>query len=315
VQNAPNPTRPIRKAVIPAAGLGTRFLPATKAQPKEMLPLVDRPVIQYVVEEAVRAGLTDILIVTGRGKRAIEDHFDRGFELEYHLERSGKEAELAQVRAIAEMATIHYVRQGEPLGLGHAVLCAQPHVGDEPFAVLLGDDVMAADSDVLTNMVKVHQSTGAAVVALSEVADEMVSSYGCAALAADDHVGGPRPFGDALVRLSGLVEKPPMGSQPSNLAIMGRYVFPAALFDHLQQVSPGVGGEIQLTDGMARLLGTHDVYGWVFSGGRYDVGNKLDYLRATVELALERDDVGPAFRDFLAQLNPNRVAMTSHGPK
>ena len=293
---------PVRKAVIPAAGLGTRFLPATKAQPKEMLPLVDRPVIQYVVEEAVRAGLTDILIVTGRGKRAIEDHFDRGFELEYHLERTGKEAELAEVRAIAEMATIHYVRQGEPLGLGHAVLSARPHVGDEPFAVLLGDDVMAAESNVLANMVSAFGSTGAAVVALAEVAEELVSLYGCAAVGGAD---APRSaaLAEELVRIVGLVEKPALGTQPSNLAIMGRYVFPSALFDHLEKVTPGVGGEIQLTDGMESLLSEHDMYGWVFSEGRYDVGNKLDYLRATVELALGRADLGPAFREFLRGLD------------
>ncbi len=290
----------VRKAVIPAAGMGTRFLPATKAQPKEMLPLVDRPVIQYVVEEAVRAGLTDILIVTGRGKRAIEDHFDRSFELEHHLDRTGRAAELAEIKAIADMATIHYVRQGEPLGLGHAVLCARPHVGDEPFAVLLGDDVMATESGALQAMVDTYNSTGAAVVALTEVPESMVSSYGCADV---DGSPWPTPSGDELVKLRGLVEKPAVGSQPSNLAIIGRYVFPPAIFDHLEQVEPGVGGEIQLTDGMARLLRDKEMLGLIFGGRRYDVGNKLDYLRATVELALGRDDIGPEFVEFLQTLD------------
>jgi UTP--glucose-1-phosphate uridylyltransferase len=283
----------IRKAVIPAAGLGTRFLPATKAQPKEMLPLVDKPAIQHVVEEAVAAGLRDILIITGRGKRAIEDHFDRSFELEHYLEKSGKFELLKEIQAIAEMADIHYVRQGEPRGLGHAVSVARQHVGDEPFAVMLGDDIMADGSTVLSDMVTIHERYGRSVVALKEFPRNEISAYGCAL---------PEPVDDTLVRILDVVEKPKPEDAPSNLAVMGRYVFTPEIFDCLERIEPGAGGEMQLTDAIALLLQQQTIYGYVFEEGRYDIGDKLDYLRATVELAIDREDLGPRFRTFLADL-------------
>ncbi|MDQ6613211.1 MAG: UTP--glucose-1-phosphate uridylyltransferase GalU [Actinomycetota bacterium] len=283
----------VRKAVIPAAGLGTRFLPATKAQPKEMLALVDKPAIQYVVEEAVRSGITDILVITGRGKRSLEDHFDRSFELEYYLERAGKFDQLKEMRAIADMAEIHYVRQGEPKGLGHAVSVAREHVGDQPFVVMLGDDIMHERAGVLDSMLDAFGRHGGSVVALKEVNREEICFYGCAT---------PEPFDDRLVRIHDIVEKPSVESAPSNLAVMGRYVFTAAIFDALEQVDPGSGGEIQLTDGIKVLMGEEAVFGWTFRDGRFDVGNKLDYLRATVELALEREDLGPGFRAFLTEV-------------
>jgi UTP--glucose-1-phosphate uridylyltransferase len=282
----------VRKAVIPAAGLGTRFLPATKAQPKEMLPLVDKPAIQYVVEEAVSVGITDILVITGRGKRSLEDHFDRSFELEYYLEEGGKLEELAEMRRIAEMADIHYVRQGEPKGLGHAVLVASEHVGSLPFAVLLGDDIMHPDAGVLAGMLAVYEQYGRSVVALKEVPPEDISSYGCAAV---------RPLEENIVQVEDLVEKPSQEEAPSNLAVMGRYVFGPEIFEVLAETKPGRGGEIQLTDAIKSLAEHEPVYGWTFRNGRFDVGNKLDYLEATVELALEREDIGPAFRRFLVE--------------
>lgn len=283
----------VSKAVIPAAGLGTRFLPATKAQPKEMLPIIDRPAIQYVVEEAVRAGIDDILIITGRGKRAIEDHFDRNFELEYYLEQKGKTDDLADIRELAELADIHYVRQGEPLGLGHAVAVARKHVGDNPFVVMLGDDIMDEQSHVLESMIGVYEERRRSVVALKDFPIEEISSYGCAR---------PQPVDDAddLVQILGVVEKPRPEVAPSTLAVMGRYVFTPAIFDCLDQVEAGVGGEIQLTDAIALLLEDEEVYGFVFDEGRYDIGQKLDYLRATVELAVDREDLGAEFRAFLA---------------
>ena len=283
----------VRKAVIPAAGLGTRFLPATKAQPKEMLPLVDKPAIQYVVEEAVRAGLRDILIITGRGKRSLEDHFDRSFELEHYLEIGGKHDQLKEVRAIAEMADIHYVRQGEPRGLGHAVAVAADHVGDEPFVVLLGDDVMSGSSRVLNDMLLVHERYGRSVVALKELPRGEISSYGCVR---------PEAVEESLVRLLDVVEKPAASEAPSNLAVMGRYVFTPEIFGALERVKPGPGGDVQLTDAMALLLQEQEIFGYVFDEVRYDIGQKLDYLRATVEIAIERDDLGPAFRTFLSDL-------------
>ncbi|HZQ26629.1 MAG TPA: UTP--glucose-1-phosphate uridylyltransferase GalU [Acidimicrobiales bacterium] len=280
----------VRKAVIPAAGLGTRFLPATKAQPKEMLPLVDKPAIQWVVEEAVRAGIRDILIITGRGKRSIEDHFDRTFELEYYLEAGHKVDQLKEMQEIAEMADIHYVRQGEPKGLGHAVSAARQHVGNEPFAVLLGDDIMHERSRVLEEMLLAHERFGRSVIALKPVEPAEISFYGCAK--AHDVDG-------SVVRVEEIVEKPAPEEAPSNLAVMGRYVFTPEIFDALEQVTPGKGGELQLTDAISILLDRQEVYGWCFESGRYDIGNKLDYLKATVELALEREDLGPAFAAFL----------------
>jgi UTP--glucose-1-phosphate uridylyltransferase len=288
----------VTKAVIPAAGLGTRFLPATKAQPKEMLPVVDKPAIQYVVEEAVRSGIDDILIISGRGKRSLEDHFDRNVELESFLARKGKSDDLAEVRSLAEMAEIHFVRQGEPLGLGHAVSVARKHVGDSSFVVMLGDDIMDESSTVLTDMIAVHDQHGDAVIAVSEVEPSEISSYGSI---------DPEFLGPNLLRVLGIVEKPDPSVAPSNLAVMGRYVFSPAIFDALAETKPGVGGEIQLTDAIARLVETESVFGWRFEHGRYDIGNKLDYLRATVELAIERDDLGPEFRAFLVELVAKRL--------
>jgi UTP--glucose-1-phosphate uridylyltransferase len=283
----------VRKAVIPAAGLGTRFLPATKAQPKEMLALVDKPAIQYVVEEAVRSGIDDILIITGRGKRSLEDHFDRSFELEFYLQEGGKHDQLKEIQAIADLADIHYVRQGEPKGLGHAVAAARKHVGREPFAVLLGDDIMHERAGVLDGMLEVFDATGQSVIAVKEVERHEIAFYGAVAAERVD---------ERLVKVLDLVEKPKPEAAPSNLAVMGRYVFTPELFDVLDQVKPGQGGEIQLTDGIKALLETQSVYGWCFREGRYDIGNKLDYLRATVELALEREDLGPEFRAYLSEL-------------
>jgi UTP--glucose-1-phosphate uridylyltransferase len=283
----------VRKAVIPAAGLGTRFLPATKAQPKEMLPLVDKPAIQWVVEEAVACGITDILIITGRGKRSIEDHFDRTFELEHYLGERGKHDLLKHVQEIADMANIHYVRQGEPRGLGHAVSVAREHIGDEPFAVMLGDDIMSEECSVLHDMIQAHIRFGRSVIALKEVTPREISSYGSARV---DAVDG------SIVRVEEIVEKPTPEEAPSNLAVMGRYVFTPEIFDALDRVQPGKGNEIQLTDAIGLLLEDQEVYGYCFDKGRYDIGNKLDYLKATVALALQRDDIGPAFREFLDTL-------------
>ena len=285
--------KPIHKAVIPAAGHGTRFLPATKAQPKEMLPIVDKPAIQHVVEEITRAGLRDILMITGRGKRAIEDHFDRSFELESYLEASGKFDLLKQAQEIADMADIHYIRQGEALGLGHAVSVARQHVGDEPFVVVLGDDIMTESSTILPDMLNVYERYGRSVVALKEVARDEISAYGCAK---------PEEVDENLVRVLDIVEKPKAEEAPSNLAVTGRYVFTPEIFDALDRVEPGTGGEIQLTDAMALLLKEQTIYGYVFEHGRYDVGDKFDYLRATVELAIDREDLGPRFREFLSDL-------------
>ena len=283
----------VNKAVIPAAGLGTRFLPATKAQPKEMLPLVDTPAIQYVVEEAVRAGLEDILIITGRGKRSIEDHFDRSVELESFLESKGKFDELKLVREISDMATIHYIRQKEALGLGHAVSIAEPHVGEQPFAVLLGDDLIVDSVPLLQEMLKVHERYGRSVIAVQEVSRDEISLYGSIK---------PEPVEDNLVRVVSIVEKPGADEAPSNLAAIGRYVFTPEIFDALRETKPGRGGEIQLTDAINLLAQEQAVYAYVFERGRYDVGNKLDYLRATVEMAIAREDVGADFRRFLVEL-------------
>jgi UTP--glucose-1-phosphate uridylyltransferase len=284
----------VRKAVIPAAGLGTRFLPATKSQPKEMLPVVDKPSIQYVVEEAVRAGLTDILVITGRGKRAIEDHFDRAFELEFYLEQQGKHDLLKEVQETSELGDIHFIRQRDPLGLGHAVSVAREHVNDEPFAVLLGDDIMVDDSRLLRSMLDVLERYGRSVVALKEVPRERMSSYGCA------EAGSYQD--DGLVEVRSIVEKPRPEDAPSNLAVMGRYVFTPEIFDALDRIEPGAGGELQLTDAISLLLETQMVYGRVFESGRYDIGQKLDFLYANIELALDRPDLGPEFAAYLADL-------------
>ncbi|MEV8532793.1 UTP--glucose-1-phosphate uridylyltransferase GalU [Streptomyces sp. NPDC051211] len=285
----------IKKAVIPAAGLGTRFLPATKATPKEMLPVVDKPAIQYVVEEAVSAGLDDVLMVTGRNKRPLEDHFDRNYELESALLAKGDEDRLKRVQESSDLATMHYVRQGDPRGLGHAVLCAAPHVGDEPFAVLLGDDLIDPRDPLLAQMVAVQQRTGGSVIALMEVPAENIHLYGCAAVAATDETD--------VVRITDLVEKPDAADAPSNYAIIGRYVLNPAIFDILRETEPGRGGEIQLTDALQKLAADETVggpvHGVVFRGRRYDTGDRADYLRAIVRLACEREDLGPEFRTWL----------------
>ena len=287
----------VRKAVIPAAGLGTRFLPATKSQPKEMLPVIDKPTIQYVVEEAVRAGISDILVITGRGKRAIEDHFDRNFELEFYLEQGKKDDLLEQVQSVSEMADIHYIRQRDPLGLGHAISVARQHVGSEPFAVLLGDDIMVDDSRLLRSMLGVYERYGRSVVAVQEVPREDISAYGCIA---------PEDVEENLVRIRSIVEKPKPEDAPSNLAVIGRYVFTPEIFEALDRITPGAGGELQLTDAIALLLESQTVFGYTFEHGRYDIGKKIDFLRATVELALDRDDLGADFRAFLADLVQRR---------
>src|SRR5947209_4422731 len=255
----------LRKAVIPAAGLGTRFLPATKATPKEMLPVIDKPAIQYVVEEAVAAGLDDVLMITGRNKRPVEDHFDRAYELEGALEAKGDRQRLAAVRESSELAAVHYVRQGDPRGLGHAVLAAAPHVGSEHFAVLLADDLIDARDPLLEQMIDVVVRDGGSAVALMEVPKESISLYGCAAVEGD---------GDA-VRITGLVEKPPIDEAPSNLAIIGRYVLSPTVFELLRTTSPGHGGEIQLTDAIQQLISVEPVHGVVFRGRRYDTGDRL----------------------------------------
>ncbi|MEU3553827.1 UTP--glucose-1-phosphate uridylyltransferase GalU [Streptomyces fragilis] len=285
----------ITKAVIPAAGLGTRFLPATKATPKEMLPVVDKPAIQYVVEEAVSAGLDDVLMITGRNKRPLEDHFDRNYELESALERKGDAGRLARVRESTDLAAIHYVRQGDPRGLGHAVLCAAPHVGDEPFAVLLGDDLIDPRDPLLSRMIDVQARHGGSVVALMEVDPSQSHLYGCAAVQATED-------GD-VVRVTGLVEKPAPGDAPSNYAVIGRYVLHPGIFGVLRRTEPGRGGEIQLTDALQMQAADEKacgpVHGVVFSGRRYDTGDRGDYLRAIVRLASEREDLGPEFRAWL----------------
>jgi UTP--glucose-1-phosphate uridylyltransferase len=258
-----------------------------------MLPVLDKPAIQYVVEEAVRSGIEDILIVSGRGKRTIEDHFDRSFELEYYLETKGKDDELKQVREVSDLASIHYIRQRDPLGLGHAVAVAEQHIGDEPFAVMLGDDIMAEDNPLLADMLRVHERYGRSVIAVQEVPRADISLYGCVQ---------PDFVEDNLARIVTIVEKPKPADAPSNLAAIGRYVLTPEIFDALRRTPPGRGGELQLTDAINLLAQEQAVYAFVFEGGRFDIGNKLDYLKATVELAIDREDVGPEFREFLADL-------------
>jgi UTP--glucose-1-phosphate uridylyltransferase len=283
-----------RKAVIPAAGLGTRFLPATKAQPKEMLPLVDKPAIQYVVEEAVRAGLDDVLLVTGRGKRALEDHFDHAVELERQLAATGKEDLLAAVQAVSNLALMHYVRQGRPLGLGHAIGCARHHVGDEPFAVLLGDDLIGEDERLLQRMIAISEDCGRSVIAVMEFGDDDLSRYGVVDAT-------PDPDQPDVWQVHDLVEKPGKANAPSNLCIIGRYVLTPDIFGHIAQTKAGRGGEIQLTDAMRAQAREEPIRAIKFDGIRYDVGIKADYLRATVKLAAQREDLGPEFIEFLRE--------------
>ena len=293
----------VRKAVIPSAGLGTRFLPATKATPKEMLPVIDKPTIQYVVEEAVAAGLTDVLMVTGRNKRPLEDHFDRAAELEEALAAKGDQGRLEQVRASSEMANVHYVRQGDPKGLGHAVLKAASYVNGEPFAVLLGDDFIDERDPLLPAMIEVRKRYGGSVVALIEVPEEHIHMYGCAAVQpVPDGMELPSDH-TSLIAITDLVEKPAAANAPSNLAVIGRYILDPAVMDVLRETPPGRGGEIQLTDALRTLAANPEiggpVHGVVFTGRRYDTGNPIDYLKTVVQLAVDRPDLGKEFRDWL----------------
>ncbi len=291
----------IRRAVFPAAGLGTRFLPATKAQPKEMLPLVDKPLIQYAVEEAIASGLENMIIITGRGKNAIEDHFDVSFELEKILEERGKSDLLNLVRAVSDMVHIAYVRQKEALGLGHAILVAQDLLNDEPFAVLLGDDVIEAEIPCIRQMIDVYEKYDSSVVAIMEVPREEVTRYGIIrAVPLPD--GGNRVFD-----VKDMIEKPRLEEAPSNLAIIGRYILKPGIFEALRGTERGSGGEIQLTDGLRRLLSKERILAYKFSGKRHDAGDKLGFLQATVEFALKSEELGPAFNAYLRTLNLNKA--------
>jgi UTP--glucose-1-phosphate uridylyltransferase len=289
----------VQKAVFPAAGLGTRFLPATKAQPKEMLPIVDKPIIQYGVEEAQHSGIQNIIIVTGRGKTAIEDHFDVSFELENLLENRGKKDLLATVRSISDMINVAYVRQKEALGLGHAVMRASELVGNEPFAVVLADDVIEAKTPCLRQLMDVFEFFCAPVLAVMEVPPDRISSYGAIDGEPVSHNGSM----DRLYRIRDLVEKPKASEAPSNLAIIGRYVLTPEIFQSLQAIDPGSGGELQLTDALKHMLRSRPIYAYRFEGTRYDAGDKLGFLKATVEFALKRKDLGGPFRDYLKGLN------------
>lgn len=283
----------VRKAIIPAAGLGTRFLPATKAQPKEMLPIVDTPTIQFIVEEAIASGIEDILIITGRGKRAIEDHFDRSLELEEELKKKGQEDLLAQVRRIADLANIHYIRQKEAKGLGHAIYCAKTFIGNEPFAVLLGDDVVDAQTPCLKQMMNVYDEYHTSILGVQLVADEDVSKYGIVA---------GKQVDDRIFKVKTLIEKPDKDKAPSNIAILGRYIITPTIFNFLEKAKPGKNGEIQLTDSLCELAKVEPMYAYDFIGRRYDVGNKLGFLQATVEFALKREDLKTEFEAYLRDL-------------
>jgi len=283
----------VKKAVIPAAGLGTRFLPATKAQPKEMLPIVDKPTIQYVVEEAVAAGIEEILIITGRNKRAIEDHFDYSVELEHLLEKKNRLDDLHNTRAISEMADIFYVRQKEPLGLGHAVLCAAKFVREEPFAVLLGDDIIYSQVPCIGQLIKAYEARGGSVLGVQPVPPSEVYKYG---------IVNPQETGESLVRVKSLVEKPPLKAAPSRLAVLGRYIIDPAVFSLLEQTAPGAGGEIQLTDALNALAQQQAVWAYIFEGRRYDVGDRQGFLEATVEYALRREELAEEFKAYLMRL-------------
>ncbi|MBB6674818.1 UTP--glucose-1-phosphate uridylyltransferase GalU [Cohnella nanjingensis] len=292
----------VRKAIIPAAGLGTRFLPATKAQPKEMLPIVDKPTIQYIVEEAIASGIEDILIVSGRGKRAIEDHFDKSFELEETLDKKGKKTELAQIRSISDMANIHYIRQKEPKGLGHAIWCARSFVGDEPFAVLLGDDIVQSEEPCLKQLIRVFSRYSSSVVGVQRVADEDVSKYGIIA---------PRgsSIEPSVFFLDSLVEKPSRKAAPSNYAIMGRYVLMPEIFDILEVQEPGAGGEIQLTDAIKQLNELKTVVAYNFEGVRYDVGDKFGFIKATLDFALQREDLQGDVIGYIQSIYEQQLAF------
>jgi UTP--glucose-1-phosphate uridylyltransferase len=285
--------RPVRKGVFPAAGLGTRFLPATKAQPKEMLPLVDKPTIQYVVEEAVASGLEELVLVTGRNKRAIEDHFDAAFELEYYLQDRGKTEELSQIKTISELASVSYVRQKEPLGLGHAILCARPLVGEEPFGVFLGDDIIVAQTPCMKQLLDVYERHGGPVVAVMRIPGEDIGRYG---------VIKAKALGNGVYEVLDMVEKPSPKDAPSDLAIIGRYVLTPDLFPILAETPPDARGEVQLTNGLRTLRQRRPIFALEFEGKRYDTGDKLGFLKATVDFALARPDLGDEFRAYLKGL-------------
>lgn len=283
----------ITKAVIPAAGLGTRFLPATKAVPKEMLPIVDTPTLQYIIEEAAASGIEDILIVTGRGKRAIEDHFDKSYELENELLRAGKTDYIEQIERISSLANIHYVRQKEALGLGHAIYCAKSFAGNSPFAVLLGDDVVSARVPCLKQMIDVYEKYSSCILGVQRVAPEDISKYGA--------IDGAQ-VEDKVYRVRNMVEKPKKEDAPSDVAVLGRYIITPEIFDCLEKTAPGAGGEIQLTDALALLAKRQSVYAYNFDGKRYDVGTKMGFLQATVEFALNRADLKDDFMKYLKEL-------------
>jgi UTP--glucose-1-phosphate uridylyltransferase len=283
----------VHKAIIPAAGLGTRFLPATKAQPKEMLPIVDKPTIQFIVEEAVASGIEDIIIVTGRNKRAIEDHFDKSYELEEVLEKTNKEELLTLVRDISNLVNIHYIRQKEPKGLGHAIYCAKAFIGNEPFAVLLGDDIVKSDVPCLKQLIDIYDKYKTTVLGVQRVPQEDVSKYGIVA---------GRQVDDRVFKVTDMIEKPEIDEAPSNIAILGRYIISPSIFSYLENVSPGKNGEIQLTDALKDMMHHETMYAYDFIGRRYDVGNKMGFLQATVEFALDRDDLRDEFSSWLKQI-------------
>nr|WP_263325065.1 UTP--glucose-1-phosphate uridylyltransferase GalU [Neobacillus sp. Marseille-Q6967] len=291
----------VKKAIIPAAGLGTRFLPATKAMPKEMLPIVDKPTIQYIIEEAIESGIEDIIIVTGKGKRAIEDHFDHSFELEQNLMDKGKFDLLDEVQKASKLVDIHYIRQKEPKGLGHAIWCARKFIGNEPFAVLLGDDIVQADNPCLKQMIEQYDRYNASILGVQKVPYEEVNRYGI--------VEGNQ-IGDRLYSVNNLVEKPKKGEAPSNLAIMGRYILNPRIFEILETQEPGAGGEIQLTDAIAGLNKYEAVYSYNFEGVRYDVGEKMGFIKTMIEFALQRDDLKKDLSNYLAEVvDRNKVKV------
>ncbi|ALX49933.1 UTP--glucose-1-phosphate uridylyltransferase GalU [Lentibacillus amyloliquefaciens] len=288
----------VKKAIIPAAGLGTRFLPATKAQPKEMLPIVDKPTIQYIVEEAVASGIEDIIIISGRGKRTIEDHFDISYELEEKLANKGKTEMLEMVQSISNLANIHYIRQKEPKGLGHAILCAKSFVGNEPFAVLLGDDIVEADEPCLKQLIDVYEYNQLSIVGVHSVPDEEVSKYGIVE-------PGNQDYGPNIRTIQSLVEKPPIEEAPSNLAVMGRYILNPSIFEILEKQKPGKGNEIQLTDAIETLNEKEQVLAYDFTGERYDIGDKLGFVQATIDFALKREDLHKDIKDYMEKTLEN----------
>ncbi len=293
----------VKKAIIPAAGLGTRFLPATKAQPKEMLPIVDKPTLQYIIEEAVASGIEEILIITGRNKKSIEDHFDKSIELELELESKGKKELLEEVRRISDMVNIHYIRQKEPKGLGHAIYCAKSFIGKEPFAVLLGDDIVHSKKPCLKQMIEVYNEYKTSVLGVQEVPEEDVSKYGI--------VDG-KHIEDRVYKVKGLVEKPVVKDAPSRVAILGRYIINPAIFEILKNTKPGKGGEIQLTDALKELANTEAMYAYIFEGRRYDVGDKQGFLQATVEYALRRPDLREEFLQYLISITEEEIKCKTY---